>query len=181
LGTAFFDGCGGVNPVIMQDTFSLSSILGNTGPFFVRKYYYQSMAPGDYYIARKFQNYFWYNYEGGNYAHLVGAIIDSVVYGSISGILNKNAEIPSQYKLYQNYPNPFNPKTLIKFSVPERSYIRLVIIDAMGQEVEILYDGYANLGEYQVEFDGSGISSGVYFYKLQTKNFTKTMKMVLIK
>jgi hypothetical protein len=165
----------------LQDTFSLGTILGNNGPFFVRKYHHQSLAPGDDYIARKFQIYYKYSYEGGNYINLVGAIIDSIIYGSISGILNENAEIPSQYKLYQNYPNPFNPKTSIKFQIPEYSFIKLAIYDLMGQELSSFYEDFIKPGEYKFEFDGSSLSSGVYFCKLQSSNFSKTIKMLLVK
>ena len=144
------------------------------------------MTPGDYYIARKFQNYYWYNYEGGNYAHLVGAIIDSVVYGSVSGILNENAEIPSDYKLFQNYPNPFNPLTKIRFSLPNPSSgegpgVRLVVYNVLGKEVATLVNETLAPGNYEVEWNASNHPSGIYFYRLTAGDYTEAKKMILTK
>jgi hypothetical protein len=181
LGTSFLDGCGGINPRVLQDTFSIQSIIGNNGPFFVRKYHLEGLAQNDTYIARKFQMYYRFNYEGGNTENLVGAIIDSIIYGSISGISNKNSGIPTCLNLYQNFPNPFNPKTVIKLQLPEYSLIKLTVFDVIGRAVKILYEGYLRPGQYQFEFDGTDLASGVYFYKLQSKNYIRTKKMLLIK
>jgi hypothetical protein len=176
-----FLNCSALFYISLEDTFSLSSILGDYGPFYVRKYYQGSLAPKDDYIARKFQLYYSYSYEVNNHTNLVGAIIDSIVYGSITGIKKEASLIPSEYKLFQNYPNPFNPKTLIKFSIPEYSYIKILVSDLMGREVLTLYKDYINPGENQIEFDGSDLASGVYFCQLQTENIVKTIKMILIK
>jgi hypothetical protein len=127
LGTAFLDGCGGVNYRILQDTFSIGSIVGNNGPFFVRKYHLEGLAQRDDNVAQKFQLYYWYSFEVGNYANLVGAIIDSVIYGSISGISIENSEIPTCFNLYQNYPNPFNSQTNIEFDITSSEEYELSI------------------------------------------------------
>lgn len=84
-------------------------------------------------------------------------------------------------ELYQNYPNPFNPITFIGFKLPFRSYVLLKIYDILGNEVVRLLANEVNGGEHKVEFDGTGVSGGVYFYQLQTNGFTETKKMFLIK
>jgi hypothetical protein len=83
--------------------------------------------------------------------------------------------------LHQNYPNPFNPSTSIKFEIPKSSPVKLVICDDLGREAVVLVDENLKAGVYEVNWDAGKISSGVYFYKLITGNFTETKRMVLIK
>jgi hypothetical protein len=92
---------------------------------------------------------------------------------------SKDTDMKSQ--LLQNYPNPFNPVTNIKFILPKDSYAKLTIYDVSGKTVEILADGYFTAGVKSFDFDGSKYSSGVYIYKLETPDYNKIMKMVLIK
>ncbi|MCZ7603217.1 MAG: T9SS type A sorting domain-containing protein [Melioribacteraceae bacterium] len=90
----------------------------------------------------------------------------------------------SNFKLYQNYPNPFNPITTIKFTVPGveiRQAVSLRIYDILGREVAILVDKRIQPGNHEVQFDGSNLSSGMYFYQIITDSFIDTKKMVLIK
>jgi len=101
--------------------------------------------------------------------------------GSVTGTENNGQEITSNYTLYQNYPNPFNPKTTIKFELPVSGAVTLKVYDVAGKEVKTLFNGNLNTGEYHAVFDGSGLTGGVYFYKLITKNYTLTKKMILIK
>jgi hypothetical protein len=96
----------------------------------------------------------------------------------ISGNVN---EIPSVYTLEQNYPNPFNPSTNIKFSLPEDINVSLKIYDLNGKEVADYVNGFLQKGSYNVEFDGTNLSSGIYFYVLNTDNFSDRKKMILIK
>lgn len=91
------------------------------------------------------------------------------------------SEIPEKYLLSQNYPNPFNPRTLIKFAVPEDGNVSLKVYNMVGAEVKTLVEGIHKAGEYNIYFDGSEFSSGVYFYTLRTDKFTATKKMILIK
>ena len=93
----------------------------------------------------------------------------------------RQQEIPSEYKLLQNYPNPFNPATHINYSVPEDCKITLKIYNILGQEVATLFEGYRQRGNYTVSFDGSSLSSGVYFYRMMSEKFSGTKKMVLLK
>ena len=92
-----------------------------------------------------------------------------------------NSDIVKKFNLSQNYPNPFNPSTNISFSIPEGQYVSLKVFDISGREVATLVDGYRNSGEYSVSFNASNLSSGVYFYSLETAEFTQTRRMLLIK
>ncbi len=100
--------------------------------------------------------------------------------GSIS--VNKiSSEVPETFVLGQNYPNPFNPSTTINYSLPKFNFVSLKIFDALGREVKSLVNGYQTPGTYKVTFDGSGLTSGVYYYKLMTSGFSETKRMVLVK
>ncbi len=99
---------------------------------------------------------------------------------SVTGI-STGTEIPADYSLSQNYPNPFNPSTHIKFSVPKDGNASLKIFDVTGKLAAVYLDGFIKAGTYNAEIDGSGLASGVYFYRLEASGFTKTMKMTLIK
>ena len=101
--------------------------------------------------------------------------------GMLVGIEPYINETPEKYLLNQNYPNPFNPGTNIKFSIPEQGNVTLKVYDITGTEVKTLVSGEHKTGSYNVYFDGSGLSSGVYFYVLRTNEFTETKKMMLVK
>lgn len=89
--------------------------------------------------------------------------------------------MPVQFNLKQNYPNPFNPQTRISFEIPKGSNIKLTITDILGKEVFVLLNEFRQAGAHEVVFDGSTVASGVYFYKIETGDFTDSKKMVLIK
>jgi len=97
------------------------------------------------------------------------------------GIQNISTEIPDKYSLSQNYPNPFNPSTNIKFELPKSNYVTLKIYDALGRETATLVNEKLAPGTYEVDWNGSNYSSGVYFYRLITDNFNETKKMLMIK
>jgi len=90
-------------------------------------------------------------------------------------------EIPTSYSLSQNYPNPFNPSTNISYLVPKLSRVVLKVYDILGREVVILVNEQKPAGNYEVMFDGHNLTSGVYFYKLQSGSFIQTKKLMLIK
>ncbi len=89
--------------------------------------------------------------------------------------------IPTQYSLTQNYPNPFNPVTRINFAIPKQGLVSLKVYDVLGREVKSLVNEVKAPGEYSVDFNGTELSSGVYFYKLESNGFTDIKKMMLIK
>ena len=95
--------------------------------------------------------------------------------------ITSNGEIPSEFKLYNNYPNPFNPSTKIKFDIPNATIVNLTVYDITGKEVETLVDGNLNAGTYDVEFTAENLSSGIYFYKIESADFIDTKKMILLK
>jgi len=88
---------------------------------------------------------------------------------------------PTEFVLYQNYPNPFNPSTKISWQSPVGSWQTLKIYDVLGKEVVTLVDEYRPAGKYKVEFNGTGLTSGVYFYQLRAGEFISTRKFVLLK
>jgi len=94
----------------------------------------------------------------------------------------KQVEIPNYYSLSQNYPNPFNPTTTIKFGLPKAGNVKLVVFDILGREVATLINNeFRDVGTYTVNFDASALSSGVYFYRLESGDFSQTKKMLLVK
>ncbi len=98
------------------------------------------------------------------------------------------SHIPDDLQLYQNYPNPFNPSTTIKFSIPNvistegrNLNVTLKVYDVLGNEVATLVNEFRNAGSYEVDFDASSLSSGIYFYRLQAGLFVQTKKMIFLK
>jgi agmatine/peptidylarginine deiminase len=94
--------------------------------------------------------------------------------------ITANSEI-IDFKLYQNFPNPFNSSTVIKFSIPERKFITLTIYDVNGKEIANLIKGFIDAGEHNVVFNAEKFASGIYFYKLNTGDYTYFRKMILLK
>jgi hypothetical protein len=86
-----------------------------------------------------------------------------------------------KYNLSQNYPNPFNPTTTINYSLPNSSFVKLVVYNSIGQEIATLVNETIAAGNHNVEFDASNLPSGIYFYKLQAGSFVETKKMILLK
>jgi len=89
--------------------------------------------------------------------------------------------VPLTYALTQNYPNPFNPATTIGYTIEQRTNVRLVIYDLLGREVATLVNGVREPGRYEIQFDASGLSSGLYFYRLRAGTFEDTRKMMLLR
>ncbi|NLH61590.1 MAG: T9SS type A sorting domain-containing protein [Ignavibacteriales bacterium] len=89
--------------------------------------------------------------------------------------------IPGEYALSQNYPNPFNPVTVINFQTGVSSHVTLKLFDVLGNEVATIVNGEKSSGRYEVQFDATGLSSGVYFYRLQAGKYIETKKMMVVK
>jgi photosystem II stability/assembly factor-like uncharacterized protein len=107
---------------------------------------------------------------------------------TVTDIEEKPIESPSAFRLEQNYPNPFNPSTVISYQLSRASQVSLKIYNILGKEVAVLVNGEKSAGSYQFSFDASGLSSGIYFYriaihsdKLQAGNFTESKKMIVLK
>lgn len=109
--------------------------------------------------------------------------IDNVsMYYSGTNAVDENSIIqPQSFSISQNYPNPFNPTTKINYAIPKQSHVSLKIYDVLGNEVGVLVNEEKSVGSYSVEFDGNNLSSGLYFYKMQTSGFVETKKMMLLK
>ncbi len=121
--------------------------------------------------------------EGGeryyNYVRLVRNVS-----GGVTGVGNTelgNLEIPTEYEMQQNYPNPFNPSTQITVSIPESGNYTLRVYNILGQEVANLLSDQINAGTHTFNFDGSHLTSGIYFYNFSGVNFTQTKKMTLLR
>ena len=100
---------------------------------------------------------------------------------SLSGVTTVSSNVPDKFELSQNFPNPFNPSTKINFAVPYRSFVSLKIFDMNGREVSVLLNQMQNAGTYQYDFNAGNLTSGTYFYKLETADFTQTRKLILVK
>ena len=100
--------------------------------------------------------------------------------GGPTDVENNNSVI-TDYMLYQNYPNPFNPITNIEYAVPKWSKTTLKIYDVLGSEITTLINEEKPAGVYQINWDASSLSSGVYFYQLKAGEFVQTRKMILMK
>lgn len=128
--------------------------------------------------------------EAGNYEYRIMQVdTDSLQhFSSIQKIsftptaVFENLRLPLKFNLSQNYPNPFNPVTKIHYQVPEYSYVLLQVFDVFGREVKKLVNAYIQPGYYEVEFDGSELASGVYYYQLKTLSSIRLMgKMILLR
>ena len=103
-------------------------------------------------------------------------------------MLSNDSELllPDVFALHQNYPNPFNPVTTIRFDIPEESHVKIDVYNVMGQKVAELVDSYFQPGFYTVNWSGintmgSALSSGMYFYRIQARDFTAVKKLLLVK
>ena len=103
----------------------------------------------------------------------------------INDMLNKlfvSADnIPDKYSLEQNYPNPFNPSTIIKFSVPKQTDLKISLYNALGELVKIIAEGLYEAGYYQMTFNSENLESGVYIYRMESNEIVQTKKMIFLK
>ena len=120
---------------------------------------------------------------GENFVTLKGCIIDGVIYGDTTtvGLEGEEKPIANEFRLEQNYPNPFNPSTKIGFRISDRGFVSLKVYDVLGNEIATLINKELPAGEYETEFNGSSLPSGIYFYQLKAGESVDTKKMMLIK
>jgi hypothetical protein len=100
--------------------------------------------------------------------------------GVVTSVEN-GAAVPMEFKLDQNYPNPFNPGTSISYELPEASHVTLKVYNMIGREVSLLVNEEEPAGVHHVQFDAANLSSGVYFYRIQTEHFGQTKKLILLR
>jgi hypothetical protein len=112
---------------------------------------------------------------------LMGVLEKKDISALLTGIKNGTSKLPTKFGLEQNYPNPFNPTTVLSYRLPVTSNVTLKVYDILGKEVATLVDETKSAGSYEVKFDASNLSSGIYFYKLQSGRYTETKKLVLMK
>ncbi|MFH1198080.1 MAG: T9SS type A sorting domain-containing protein [bacterium] len=126
-------------------------------------------------------------YDGYDFGHAIhyfrGCVINNVVYGDTVLVKVKDSihNLPDEFSLMQNYPNPFNPATVISYQLPVVSKVNLRIYDILGREVAILVNEEKPAGTYEVKFNGSQLSSGVYIYQLRAGTFVSSKKFILTK
>jgi hypothetical protein len=89
--------------------------------------------------------------------------------------------LPISVALFQNYPNPFNPSTTIRYALPIRAQVTLSVFNTLGQQVAVLVNENQEAGYHDVRFDGSGVASGVYFYRLRAGDYLSTRKFVILR
>ena len=123
----------------------------------------------------------WEDSSSNNRINLFGKGRYEIVVG-----IEEKEEFPTEFVLEQNYPNPFNPSTTIQYSIPSvethgHAFVQLVVYDILGREVAILINKEQSTGNYSVQFDASGLSSGLYFYNLSSGGFISTKKMIILK
>jgi hypothetical protein len=100
--------------------------------------------------------------------------------GNVTSV-QQHKKVPTGYALNQNYPNPFNPSTIINYSIPKTNFITLKIYSALGKEVRTLVNEEKTAGNYSIKFSANNLPSGIYFYKMQSGNFSQTKKLILLK
>ena len=120
------------------------------------------------------------NYMGGSITAHPGQTNVNLNF-NLTDVQEDHSTIPSEFNLAQNYPNPFNPSTKIRWQSPIGSWQTLKVYNILGNEVATLVDEYKPAGNYEVEFDASQLTSGIYFYKIQAGSFVETKKMVLLR
>ncbi|MCX6156997.1 MAG: T9SS type A sorting domain-containing protein [Ignavibacteriae bacterium] len=116
-----------------------------------------------------------------NSTHHNRAVIYSYTISPNTFVNEEGNELPESYRLEQNYPNPFNPSTKIRYEIPSAGYVKLTVYDALGHEIKILEDEKKSAGIYEEMFDASEYPSGIYFCRLHSGEFSKTIRMILLK
>jgi len=151
-----------------------------------------SQAPFNYVVRHVIDSIgmsYLYQGTGGQTYYLAGALINGVQYGKITDVGAGSSETPAEFWMDQNYPNPFNPSATIRYGLPNRSFVILSVFNTLGQQVVCLVQGEREAGYHNVVFDGSSLSSGLYFYRLEAcpverggaGEFIQTRRLLLVK
>jgi hypothetical protein len=119
--------------------------------------------------------------EPGITYNMTGARINGIIYGTVLDVQKQTTSFPGKTRLEQNYANPFNPSTTIRYVLPRRSHVTLTVFNTLGQQVATLVNELHEAGYHEVRFDGSGLASGVYFYRLSAGEYVETKRLLLIR
>jgi len=155
------------------------SISGNDGFYEI-----ENLTAGDYTLvvdATEYENASSDNSVSLNYGSNPSTTKDLYLNPESTTGVKSNSPVPTSYSLSQNYPNPFNPSTQIRFTIPEKTNVKLEVYNLIGQKVADLVNSELSAGEYSITFNASGLSSGIYLYRLQAGNFSSVKKMILMK
>ena len=148
----------------------------NHGSFSHTRVYSVTAGSHDFYAVA--ENYV--NQGGSGIAHIYASLTVEFIPDLITDV-QQSQEIISDYSLEQNYPNPFNNSTVIKYSIPKEGLVTLKIYNLLGEEVASLINETKQTGNYEVSYDATGLTSGIYFYRIQAEGFIETKKMILLK
>jgi len=116
-----------------------------------------------------------------NYAQTGGDDIVLIKYSVMTEVSEINTNLPEKFELYQNYPNPFNSQTEIKFNLVKSGQYKIEVFDVLGKSVDILFNGFKNAGSYNLNYNASNLSSGLYFYSLVSSDINIIKKFILVK
>lgn len=153
-------------------------------------YTFTDLGPGSYSVAESLQTGWRQTMPGppGTYTITANGAPQLAVHANRNfgntltvSVADDEKELPKVFALHQNYPNPFNPQTKIRFEIPDRAHVVLHVYNLMGQEVATLLDATKEPGRYDVIFDASELSTGIYFYRLNAGNYTSVRKLILVK
>ena len=165
---------------VLNDTSSIS-ISSGTAPFTGIYLPYQSLSVFNGMDALGSWILSVYDGLNGNVGTLQAWGISVAFQENPAHIISSNPESPQQFILSQNYPNPFNPVTHIRYDLRKSSNVKIEVFNSLGQKVITLVDTYKKAGFYTVDFNGSFLASGLYFYRIETREFSKVHKMILMK
>jgi len=167
-----------VNGVLTQDNPQSPLLILGNGPFTIGAYADASSSLAQNMRVDEFRVY---NRSLGQTE--ISATWNATFNNIITDVQSQNTIQPGNFILYDNYPNPFNPTTVIRYSLSENRFVNLKVFDALGKEVATLVNEYQISGIYNYQFSTVNyqLPSGVYFYKLETDDFSETKRMVLLK
>ncbi|WKZ70957.1 MAG: T9SS type A sorting domain-containing protein [Melioribacteraceae bacterium] len=151
----------------------------------IRKFQWYSKSGGTKWgeqsVSDKFGIYYrWSFFPPPESELIVGCTIDGIGYGTLVNV-SEEPELVNNFQLFQNYPNPFNPSTKINFILPQSGNVSLSVYNTLGEKIKTIIDDFLLKGNHTIEFDGSKLSSGIYFYKIIFGKKTITKKMQLLK
>jgi uncharacterized repeat protein (TIGR01451 family) len=168
---ASFEPCSFIKPSFVsagnQTQFTLTGLLPGTTYSIAITAADTSLGP--------YANMSWYQNS------TTGADIITVVTTGTTGADHETSHLPQEFALEQNYPNPFNPVTTIEYALPRAQHVNLKLYDLQGREVAVLVNERKEAGFFSVHFDGSNLASSIYFYRIQTEDFSQVRKMILAK